>query len=214
MVASAPQAGLGFQERRCVNRKSLLIVGVAAVAVVSAMVIAQTNEVEIEQLQPDEVAAGDSFGSSVAIDGDLMVIGAPNSDVVGLDSGLAYVYQWQEVQWVLIGPLTPPTPDHSELFGASVAVSGDWIVVGAPLDSDMGFHAGAVHMLRRSMTWIHLRIINSERRLHWMDRRWLLAPPTQMSLESKMDRHRSTSSQACRGPRTNCWRAQPDRMTN
>lgn len=121
--------------------------------------------------------AGDGFGNSVAVDGDFMVIGAPNHDSICLtDDGAAYVYQrtatgeWeflkelipQILQPIVAGELAPSAcliepsgiadGDH---FGYSVAMSGDTVVVGAPnaiageCNIAVCVRAGAVYVFER-----------------------------------------------------------------
>ncbi len=102
----------------------------------------------VEQLRhPEEgatVAFTANFGAAVAIDGERAVIGAPNHGTgPTAGQGAAFVYDWDGDSWVrdasaLVRPDgTPPR------FGASVAISGDRIAVGAPGTAE-GVIAGAV----------------------------------------------------------------------
>jgi hypothetical protein len=84
---------------------------------------------------------GDAFGTSVAIDGDTIVVGAPfdDSGVVGDptdnalgNAGAAYVFERVGGTWVQTGYLKSPAPGSDERLGTSVAVAGDTIVAGAP----------------------------------------------------------------------------------
>ena len=76
----------------------------------------------------------DWFGSSVAIDGNVVVVGALFDDTPeGSDAGSAYVFRWNGSTWVQEGHLLgDPTTGPSDNVGESVSVSGDLIVVGAP----------------------------------------------------------------------------------
>ncbi|QJE97055.1 choice-of-anchor D domain-containing protein [Luteolibacter luteus] len=73
----------------------------------------------------------DTFGSAVAIDGDLVVVGVPEGDSGQLDTGCAYVFD--------LGSTTPATPvlrfdnpnSGGDNFGVSVAVSGIRVAIGA-----------------------------------------------------------------------------------
>ena len=51
-----------------------------------------TDATETAKLTPDDAADDDYFGTSVALDGDTAVIGAPGDDDNGIDSGSAYVF--------------------------------------------------------------------------------------------------------------------------
>ena len=79
--------------------------------------------------------AGDSFGTSVSISGGRIAVGAPNLAADG--SGEVYVYRDQGTVFPLDAfiPSNDPTqtPDATDRFGASVALRGAVLVVGAPL---------------------------------------------------------------------------------
>lgn len=95
-------------------------------------------------------AAGESFGSSIAIDGPRRVVGTPNRVRVdpevldGVRSGAVLVYDGDA------GPKLLQLPDGEEgdLFGAAVALCGDWLLVGAPLVDAASKNAGAVYVFR------------------------------------------------------------------
>ncbi len=70
--------------------------------------------------------AGDSFGNSVAASGDNIVVGARNNDN---NSGGAYVYRWDGTDYEEY-KLTVPDGLENSLFGYSVAIDGDIVVVG------------------------------------------------------------------------------------
>ena len=81
------------------------------------------------------------FGWSVAISGDYIVVGGPlGSGTPGVNlpnAGQAYVFKKDSGgvdNWGLIKTLNSNNPDASDYFGWSVAISGDYIVVGAPQD--------------------------------------------------------------------------------
>ena len=117
---------------------------------ISSITLAQTIETEVNRFQPSLVGGGDRFGSSVAVDGDLIVVGAPASDVYGQDAGLAFVWEWRDTEWLLLDSIIPSVINPFDYFGASVAVSGEWIAVGAPLNDGMDSNAGAVHIFQVS----------------------------------------------------------------
>jgi FG-GAP repeat protein len=95
---------------------------------------------------------GDSFGSSVAVSGhnvlaaDTVVVGAISEDSAAtgvngnqadnsaLDSGAAYVFGLSAGVWSQQAYLKASNTDAGDNFGQSVAVSGDAVVVGAPVE--------------------------------------------------------------------------------
>jgi hypothetical protein len=83
-------------------------------------------------------AAGDSFGSSVAICGDAAVVGAPQTVVGGISSGCAYLYRRTGAVWNMIKQMVPDDGVAGMKFGASVSMSENYIVIGAPSMTDGG----------------------------------------------------------------------------
>lgn len=77
------------------------------------------------------------YGRSVAVDGDIAVVGAPRDERLDRfhGSGAVYVYgrdQGGTNNWGLIKKIAPNILRPGDEFGASVALSGDFLVVGAP----------------------------------------------------------------------------------
>ncbi len=102
-------------------------------------------------------AAGNLFGSSVAVSGDVAVMGAPGEDcAAGTDCGAAYVYRFNGSWWEQEQKLASLEPMRNDLFGGSVAVNGDVAVVGAPLHScAAGYACGAAYVYRfNGSTWV------------------------------------------------------------
>lgn len=89
----------------------------------------------------------DYFGSTVAISGDTLVIGAisEDSDAVGVngdesnnsapESGAAYVFRRRVTGWSQEAYLKASNSEASDEFGCSVAISGDRVIVGACKES-------------------------------------------------------------------------------
>ena len=87
---------------------------------------------ELEMVTPEPNAG---YGNAVAIDGHVIVVGAQYSSELGInDAGLVYVYRFSGGVITLEATLSPSDAVIGQLFGASVAVSGNRIVVGAPGD--------------------------------------------------------------------------------
>jgi len=91
------------------------------------------------------------FGEAVAVDGDWMVVGAPDSFAAFNDQGLAFVYEVDDMgtptpiddAWNHRATLTPSVPAKSDFFGISVDVSGTTVVVGSLQDDTAGLDSGA-----------------------------------------------------------------------
>jgi hypothetical protein len=76
-------------------------------------------------------ASLDSFGRSVAVDGNTALVGAYQDDDDGTNSGAAYVFRWNGFFWQQEAKLTPSDGFPFNSFGFSVALSGDTALVGA-----------------------------------------------------------------------------------
>lgn len=99
--------------------------------------------------------SGDSFGISVAIDNDTLVVGAmsedsgqsnitngssASSDNNAVNAGAAYVFRRTGTTWAQEAYLKSSNAQSGDSFGISVGISGDTIVVGAYLeDSNQTF---------------------------------------------------------------------------
>ncbi len=92
------------------------------------------------------VSAGEAFGASVALSGNVLVVGAP-LHTSSVQSGAAYVFEHNGTTWEQHAVLLPPTPVAGDRFGAAVAISDVTAAVGAP---DQGMMEGAVHLFRRT----------------------------------------------------------------
>ena len=101
------------------------------------------------KLIADDGAAFDDFGFSVAISGDTVVVGAPLDDDLGSSSGSAYVFVRSGDSWSQQAKLTAPDGALPDNFGASVAIDGDVVVVGAEKDSDKGGFSGSAYVYVR-----------------------------------------------------------------
>ncbi|MCP3916413.1 MAG: hypothetical protein GY711_12720 [bacterium] len=77
-------------------------------------------------------SANDVFGWSVAANGDTLVVGAPGSDAADWEAGAAYVFERSGGVWTQSAELGAPAANAHDLFGRSVAIDGDRVLVGAP----------------------------------------------------------------------------------
>jgi len=69
------------------------------------------------------------FGQSVAVQGNLIVVGARNADPNG--AGAVYLFCQIGKEWVEVAKLTPPDGKSDDQFGFTVAMAGNLIAVGA-----------------------------------------------------------------------------------
>lgn len=93
-------------------------------------------------------AAGDWFGSSVSISGDVLLVGASWEDNDATDAGSAYVYRHDGSAWFQEAKLGAFDGAAEDLFGSSLAIDGDLVVISAPGDNDMGDNSGSAYIYR------------------------------------------------------------------
>lgn len=118
----------------------------------SAYVFTRTGTVWSQQakLTGVDTAEGDAFGQSIALSRDTVVIGAPHDDDKGDGSGSVYVFSRSGTTWSQQAKLTAADGADGDVFGISVALSGDTILVGADLNDEKALNAGAVYVYARS----------------------------------------------------------------
>ena len=111
----------------------------------------------VATLEASDTAASDAFGSGVALDGDVIAVGAPaGPGAASANQGAVYVFKRSGASWSQVAKLTASDAGGGDEFGATVAIKGDIIVVGAP-GADIGgaFDAGAAYVFRNTTgnTW-------------------------------------------------------------
>ena len=110
----------------------------------SAYLFDTTTGRQLFKLLPDDGAAFDEFGVSVAISGEVAIVGARFDDANGSFSGSAYLFDTTTGRQ--IAKLLPNDGAGSDLFGMSVAISESIAIVGALLDDDNGFDSGSAYL--------------------------------------------------------------------
>lgn len=109
---------------------------------------------EQEKLLPSDGAGSDLFGYSVCIDGDYAIVGSYQDDDKGANSGSAYIFFRSESGWIQQAKLTASDGYDSDYFGRSVSINGEYAIVGAYQDDDMGSASGSAYVFVRSgSTW-------------------------------------------------------------
>jgi hypothetical protein len=97
---------------------------------------------------------GDYFGRSVAIYDRTVVIGADGDDDSGVSSGSAYIFRSVfGNKWTQMQKLLPPDDSPYDLFGGSVAIYGNILIIGADGDSQNDVRTGTAWYYRRSEYW-------------------------------------------------------------
>ena len=101
-----------------------------------------------QKLTGSGTSALDKFGTSLALDGSTLVVGAPLADLAGAEAGAAWVFQFDGVQWNEVARLVPADVVAGMHFGDAVAVSGSLVAVGAPEDDASAPRSGSAYLFR------------------------------------------------------------------
>lgn len=91
---------------------------------------------------------GDAFGSAVAIEGDRILVGAPNDDGNGPQAGAVYAFSRGASLWVLDEVIRAPYTGPGDQFGFALDMDGDGVVIGAFSANTHVFNEGAAYVYR------------------------------------------------------------------
>jgi hypothetical protein len=105
---------------------------------------------EQKVLAPDG-GYSEMFGSAVAVQGDVAVIGAPKHSYSD-NQGAVYVYRFDGVTWQLEEQLTASDATNQQHFGTSIELEGSCMVIGAP--STGGSNSSAYVFEHDGNSWI------------------------------------------------------------
>lgn len=107
-----------------------------------------------QRLVGSDASAGDYEGSSVAIDGNTLVVAAPFAAPMGrTDAGAAYIFVRNGTSWTQQTKLVAGDGRNGDNFGTRAAIRGDTVLIGAPgADSFGRSNVGAVYAFVRSGT--------------------------------------------------------------
>ncbi|MFQ5571912.1 MAG: two-component regulator propeller domain-containing protein [Rhodothermales bacterium] len=90
---------------------------------------------QVAKITASDGAPGDRFGYALAMDENLIMIGAPGHDGLGKDTGALYVFARQSeasTTWKQIVKLTMPSGSDDDAFAQTLTLRDDLLVVGAP----------------------------------------------------------------------------------
>ncbi|MEM6397609.1 MAG: hypothetical protein AAF741_14770 [Bacteroidota bacterium] len=111
-----------------------------------------TNWTQEQKLTASDGAMLDRFGSSVAIWGDVAIVGALQDGDNGNSSGSVYVFRYDGTNWVEEQKLLADDGDIGDFFGVSLDVENDIIIVGASGDDSQ---RGSAYIFRYNGTdWV------------------------------------------------------------
>ncbi|MEN8131781.1 MAG: FG-GAP repeat protein [Pseudomonadota bacterium] len=111
------------------------------------------------KLIADDAATSDYFGFSVAASGNTAVVGAPQEDQMGFNSGSAYIFSRDNSGiWTQQAKLIASDGNFDDRFGISVSTDGDTAVIGAYKDDDNGTDSGSAYVFVRGVSGVWTQI--------------------------------------------------------
>jgi hypothetical protein len=104
--------------------------------------------VEEKKLTASDGQKLDLFGSSVDICNDVAIVGAKWDNDNGDNSGSVYIFKNSISGWVEEAKLTSSDGYPSDLFGESVAIDENYVIISSPRDDDYGIDSGSAYIFK------------------------------------------------------------------
>jgi WD40 repeat protein len=165
LVNPDPQKA-GFFGRAVATRSDLVVVGATDQDVDGItdagrvdVYIASDGQL-IQSLNSPHPQPGGFFGSSVAVSGNLAIVGAIYETVQGF-SEAGHVYVFNAITGNLVHTLSSPNSQTDGLFGSSIAADGNLAIVGAYAESSNGHAGGGNVYVYNTSTWELIRTLSS-----------------------------------------------------
>ena len=105
-----------------------------------------TSWLEMQKLTASDGSALDKFGHSVAISGNEAFIGAPGDNANGQSAGSVYIFSYDGTTWSQRQKVAPVSGSSWEKFGQSVALAGNYAIIGAWGDNFNGESSGSAYV--------------------------------------------------------------------
>ncbi|HUF10748.1 MAG TPA: T9SS type A sorting domain-containing protein [Rhodothermales bacterium] len=116
-------------------------------------------------LTPPTGIGNENFGSAVDVDGQVAAVSAPRTTVDSTHQGAVHVYRNSGSEWTEEAMLTASDPGISNLFGASISIDGDRMLIGAFNATDStSYKGGKVYIFDfDGENWSETAILQSNR---------------------------------------------------
>ena len=119
----------------------------------SAYIFKREGSLWIEQVKLVD-STSSNFGNSVSISGDYAIVSALY-DYSIQNRGAVHIYRRVGESWIQEAEISPPDVTGNDSFGESTSLSGDYAIVGAFRDSDLGLNSGSAYVFKREgTTWM------------------------------------------------------------
>ncbi len=120
-----------------------------------------------QTLLPETAEEWQEFGRELALSRDgLLFVGAPRTNGVPTGRGTVHLFELMDGQWERTQTILPPNGRTDDWFGYSIAVDGQYAIIGAPQDNLYGATYGAAYIYGTfgspdGRTWIQQARIES-----------------------------------------------------
>ncbi|MDG0965145.1 MAG: tandem-95 repeat protein [Opitutales bacterium] len=110
------------------------------------------------KLSPSALSAGDEFGYSVALEGNLAFVGARQKDGAGLrrDAGAVYVFKLDGLAWVEVAIIYPPEDVPDQYFSSDISINQGILAVSSPSHEE-----GFVYLYRVGSNGGNIQLIST-----------------------------------------------------
>ena len=132
--------------RKRFNKIVLITVALLVVLLplgLATTVVADPQFTQEDRLFASDAEANDVFGDSVGVSGDTAIIGAPGEDSLGNGAGAAYLFTNSGTRWAQTNKLAWWDTEAGDRFGESVAIDGNYTIMGAGGDDANGSSSGS-----------------------------------------------------------------------
>jgi hypothetical protein len=115
---------------------------------------------QIAKLKAKDAEEGDLFGSKVSIYEKYIAVSSPKEDTTATDAGSVYIFKIDSDDSVSqIDKLQASDASKNDLFGTSITIFKEYIVVGAPYNDTTEKDAGSIYIFKKdsddNITQIH-----------------------------------------------------------
>lgn len=115
------------------------------------------------KLMASDRATQARFGASVALAGDMALVGAPNDPGGMLRKGAAYAFDRSGASWTQVQKLQPSFAQDNQRFGAALAIANGRAIITAPdFDSGPNLDSGVAYVFSRvGMIWTQSEVLTA-----------------------------------------------------
>ena len=131
--------------------------------------------VEMAKIVASDREEGDQFGKAVAVEGNIIVVGAnlENIDLALENAGATYIFEKDNLgAWIETQKLITSDRAEDDQFGNNVSLSGDYLIIGAPFEDQDTMNmntkpdAGAAYVFKKGINglWVEqIKLVAQDR---------------------------------------------------